>query len=42
MSGYTENVIIRQGVLKKEVHFVRKPFGMNDFARKVDHAMEDR
>jgi hypothetical protein len=42
MSGYTENVIVRQGVLKKGIHFVQKPFGMNDLARKVRNAIEDR
>lgn len=42
MSGYTENVIVRHGVLKDRVHFVQKPFSMNDFARKVHAAMEDR
>ena len=41
MSGYTENVIVRQGVLKEGIHFVQKPFSMNDFARKVREAMED-
>jgi DNA-binding NtrC family response regulator len=42
MSGYTENVIVRQGVLKEDVHFVQKPFSLNDFARKVREAIEDK
>jgi len=42
MSGYTENVIVRQGVLKEDIHFIQKPFIMNDFARKVREAIEDR
>ena len=40
MSGYTENVIVRQGVLKEGIHFVQKPFSMKDLARKVREAME--
>ncbi len=42
MSGYTENVIVRHGVMKEGVHFVQKPFSMDDFARKIRAAMEDR
>lgn len=42
MSGYTENIIVRQGVLKEGIHFVQKPFNMNDFARKVRAAIEDK
>jgi PAS domain S-box-containing protein len=42
MSGYTENVIVRQGVLKEGIHFVQKPFSMNDFARKVRGAIEKK
>ena len=40
MSGYTENVIVRQGVLKEGIHFVQKPFSMKDFARKVREAID--
>ncbi|MDY6857125.1 MAG: PAS domain S-box protein [Thermodesulfobacteriota bacterium] len=42
MSGYTENIIVRQGVLKENVHFIQKPFIMNDFARKVREAIDER
>jgi PAS domain S-box-containing protein len=42
MSGYAEDVILRQGVLKEGIHFVQKPFSMNDFARKVRDAIEDK
>lgn len=42
MSGYTENVIVHQGVLKEGIHFIQKPFSKNDFARKVRDAIEDK
>jgi two-component system, cell cycle sensor histidine kinase and response regulator CckA len=42
MSGYTENVIVHHGVLKEGVHFIAKPFRINDFAQKVRETMEDR
>ena len=42
MSGYTEDIIVHQGVLKEEVSFIQKPFSMNDFARKVRDAMKER
>ncbi|MFH2043976.1 MAG: PAS domain S-box protein [Pseudomonadota bacterium] len=40
MSGYTGNVIVRQGVLKKGIHFVQKPFSMNDLERRVREAID--
>lgn len=42
MSGYTENVIVHQGVLKEGIHFVQKPFSMKDFAQKVREAIEEK
>ncbi len=42
MSGYTSNVIVHHGVLEEGVHFIQKPFSLNDFARKVQEAMTDR
>lgn len=32
MSGYTENMIARHGVLKEGIHFIQKPFTVVDFA----------
>jgi CheY-like chemotaxis protein len=35
MSGYTADVIARQGVLNQEIHFIQKPFTIQDLANKV-------
>jgi PAS domain S-box-containing protein len=42
MSGYTENIIDNHGVLKKDTHFIQKPFSKNDLARKIREAIENR
>jgi len=42
MSGYTADIITRQGVLDKSVHFVQKPFTFDSLARKVREAMGAR
>jgi CheY-like chemotaxis protein len=39
MSGYTADIIARQGVLDKGVHFVQKPFTFGSLARKVREAL---
>ncbi|MGA2502032.1 MAG: response regulator [Tepidisphaeraceae bacterium] len=38
MSGYTENVIAEHGILDAGVNFIQKPYGIDEFARKV-HAI---
>ena len=40
MSGYTANVIAHQGVLDKGVHFIQKPFSINDLAAKVREVLD--
>jgi PAS domain S-box-containing protein len=35
MSGYTSNVIAEHGVLKKGVHFIQKPFSIEELRKKV-------
>ncbi len=35
MSGYTDDAMIRHGVLKKEMSFIQKPFSMEALAKKV-------
>jgi CheY-like chemotaxis protein len=36
MSGYTANVIAHHGVLEKGVHFIQKPFSLQDLGRKLE------
>jgi two-component system, cell cycle sensor histidine kinase and response regulator CckA len=35
MSGYTSNVIAEHGVLKKGVHFIQKPFSIEELRKKI-------
>jgi CheY-like chemotaxis protein len=40
MSGYSGDVIARHGMLDEEVHFIQKPFSMQDLAAKVRQVLE--
>ena len=40
MSGYTENVIVHQGVLDAGVAFIQKPFSMADMTKKVREVLD--
>jgi signal transduction histidine kinase/ActR/RegA family two-component response regulator len=40
MSGYTANVIAHQGVLDEGVHFLQKPFSMDDLAEKLRKVLD--
>ncbi|HPS57506.1 MAG TPA: transporter substrate-binding domain-containing protein [Spirochaetota bacterium] len=40
ISGYTANVIAQHGVLDEGVHFIHKPFTMNDLALKVRETLD--
>jgi len=40
MSGYTANVIAHQGVLDEGVHFLQKPFSMDNLAEKLREVLD--
>jgi two-component system cell cycle sensor histidine kinase/response regulator CckA len=40
MSGYTANVIAHRGVLEQGIHFMQKPFSMENLSAKVREALE--
>jgi hypothetical protein len=40
MSGFTADVIAREGVLEDGVQFLTKPFGRETLARKVREVLE--
>ncbi|MBW1955379.1 MAG: response regulator [Deltaproteobacteria bacterium] len=35
MSGYTDNIIVKKGILAEDIHFIEKPFSLDELARKV-------
>ncbi len=39
MSGYTSNVIVKQGVLKPGVHFIQKPFAIDELGRRLEEVL---
>ena len=39
MSGYTDDAIVRHGVLESGVHFLQKPFSVNSLAKKVSEVL---
>ncbi|MBN2400898.1 MAG: PAS domain S-box protein [Spirochaetes bacterium] len=42
MSGYTSNTIAHHGVLDDGVHFIQKPFNLDELAKKVNEAIKGR
>jgi len=41
MSGYTDEAVIRHGVLNERVHFIQKPFDPDHLGRKVRQVLND-
>ncbi len=41
MSGYTENAIVHGGVLDAGLHFIQKPFSIQDIARTIHEILND-
>jgi two-component system, cell cycle sensor histidine kinase and response regulator CckA len=41
ISGYTDDVIARHGILDKGVHFIQKPFSMTDLSDKVRTVLDE-
>lgn len=42
MSGYTANTIAHHGVLDEEVHFIQKPFSLNELAAKLNEVLKEK
>ncbi|HEY2974600.1 MAG TPA: ATP-binding protein [Pyrinomonadaceae bacterium] len=40
MSGYTDETVVRRGILEKNVEFLQKPFGPDELTRKVGATLE--
>jgi two-component system cell cycle sensor histidine kinase/response regulator CckA len=39
MSGYTDDAMLRQGIIQSSVPFLQKPFSLRGIARKVDEVL---
>lgn len=39
MSGYTSDVIVKNGILKPGVHFIQKPFTVGELSRRIEEVL---
>jgi len=42
MSGYTDDVILRHGILEEGIAFIQKPFTLETLTRKVREVLDKR
>ena len=42
MSGYTDVAIVKNGILKSEVHFIEKPFTSEKLLQKIREVLDNR
>jgi len=42
MSGYTDDVILRHGILEEGIAFIQKPFTLETLARRVREVLNKR
>jgi YesN/AraC family two-component response regulator len=41
VSGYTANIVVQQGVLERDGHFLQKPFSIQELARKLSEVLQN-
>jgi len=41
-SGYTDDAVVRHGIIAKGTNFIQKPFGLDALARKVRETLDGK
>jgi len=39
-SGYTDDAIVRHGILEEDANFIQKPFNLDDLGKKVRELLD--